>query len=309
MISCTDFIPAYSELFCYLEEHYGRQEIDNYWRTVFKPGGGSPLVNFLRAEGITGCFTYWSGTLNEEAADFSMYLNAKRGFFKIVMHRCPSKGRLLELQSQIGLAPYRDYCLHCDSYRAACEEVGLRYIYDFQNMDKAGCSILIYNPQVFDGRVIMDEDTKVMERSASDNEYFHPSFHASLNRSLNYVGQNYGLEGVRGVLTRYVKNVIQPLMGQVDLPAIEAKIQTDYLRDKAPDAVHTDLTENALTVTVNYCPGIRYLREHDIEVCQWFPYSTWCVMEELSRLADCKFEVLSYDQQTGASQYRFTKLS
>ena len=60
MISCTDFIPVYSELFCYLEEHYGRGEIDNYWHAMFKPGGGSPLVNFVQREGIKGCFAFCS---------------------------------------------------------------------------------------------------------------------------------------------------------------------------------------------------------------------------------------------------------
>lgn len=307
MISCTDFIPVYNALFCYLEEHYGRREIDNYWKTVFKPGGGSPLVNFLRAEGLAGCFTYWSGTLNEEAADFSMYLNEKRGFFKLVMHHCPSKGRLLELQQQIGLEPYRDYCLHCDSYRAACREVGLEYIYDFQNTDKAGCSLLIYDPKVFDGRVIMDEDTKVMERSAADNEYFHRSFHASLNRNLNYVGEHYGEAGVRGVLGRYVRSVLQPLMGQVDLASIRQRIQTDYLREHAADAVRTELEGDTLTVTAEYCPGVRYMTENGIAVTRWYPCSTWYVMEELAVLAGCRFEILSYDEDTGASQYRFTK--
>ena len=97
MISCTDFIPVYSELFRYLEAHYGREEVDRYWAAMFRPGAGIPLVDFVKKEGVRGCFTYWSGTLNEEAADFTMYLNEKRGFFQIVMHHCPSKGRLLEL--------------------------------------------------------------------------------------------------------------------------------------------------------------------------------------------------------------------
>ena len=126
MISCTDFIPAYSEMFRYLEDNYGRAEIDNYWRTMFKPGGGSPLVNFVEKEGIKGCFTYWKGTLNEEAAHFTMYLNEKRGFYHNVMHHCPSKGRLLALKDEIGIEPYHDYCLHCDMYRLAAEKCGLK---------------------------------------------------------------------------------------------------------------------------------------------------------------------------------------
>ena len=157
MISCTEFIAAYSELFGFLEETYGRDEVDRFWKYLFQPDGkGIPLINFVEKEGIRGCFSYWSGTLNEEAADFSMYLHEKRGFFKLVMHYCPSKGRLLKLEEEKGLKPYHDYCLHCDCYRSAVEKVGLRYIFDFSGTDHAACSMLIYDPKVFDGRVILD---------------------------------------------------------------------------------------------------------------------------------------------------------
>lgn len=308
MISCTDFIPAYSELFRYLEDNYGREEIDNYWRTMFKPGGGSPLVNFVTKEGIKGCFTYWKGTLNEEAAHFTMYLNEKRGFFKLVMHRCPSKGKLIDLRDQIGLVPYHDYCLHCDGYRAAVEQVGLEYIYDFTDMDKAGCSILIYDPKIFDGRVIMDEDTVIMDRNAADNEYFHPSFHFSLSRGVHYVGEHYGAQGVCGVMARYVDNVIKPLMGgQVDLEGIRGKILADYAKEKCPDAVEVTCTDEGLRVTVAYCPAVKYMTENDMWQSPWFRYTTQGVMERLAQHAGCTFVMDRYDEATGAAEYRFIK--
>jgi len=76
MISCTEFIPAYSELFTYLEDKHGRDEVDRFWEYLFKPDGkGIPLINHLKKNGIRGCYTYWSQSLNEEAADFTMYLN------------------------------------------------------------------------------------------------------------------------------------------------------------------------------------------------------------------------------------------
>ncbi|MBQ9974795.1 MAG: hypothetical protein IJP02_07555 [Oscillospiraceae bacterium] len=307
MISCTDFIPAYSEMFRYLEDNFGREEIDNYWRTMFKPGGGSPLVNFVTKEGIKGCFTYWKGTLNEEAAHFTMYLNEKRGFFKIVMHRCPSKGKLIDLRDQIGLEPYHDYCLHCDGYRAAVEQVGLEYIYDFTNMDNAGCSILIYDPKIFDGRVIMDEDTVIMDRNAADNEYFHPSFHFSLSRGMHYVGEHYGEKGVLGVMSRYVDHVVKPLMGEVTLEAIEQKILTDYAKEKCPDAVSTQLTADGLAVDVAYCPAIKYMTENDMWQSPWFRYTTQGVMARLAELAGCEFVMDHYDETTGAAKYRFIR--
>ena len=125
MISCTEFIPSYSELFTYLEAEHGRDEVDRFWNYLFQPDGkGIPLVGFIEREGIKGCWSYWKGTLNEEAADFTMYLNEKRGFYHNVMHHCPSKGRLLELKEEIGIEPYHDYCLHCDLYRLAAEKCG-----------------------------------------------------------------------------------------------------------------------------------------------------------------------------------------
>ena len=307
MISCTDFIPAYSEMFRYLEDNYGRAEIDNYWRTMFKPGGGSPLVNFVTKEGIRGCFTYWTGTLNEEAAHFTMYLNEKRGFFKLVMHRCPSKGKLIDLRDQIGLEPYHDYCLHCDGYRAAVEKVGLEYIYDFSDMDKAGCSILIYDPKVFDGRVIMDEDTLIMNRNAADNEYFHPSFHFSLSRGMHYVGEHYGEQGVRDVMARYVDNVVKPLMGEVTPENIAAKIRADYAKEKCADAVEVCHTADGLRVEVKYCPAIKYMTDNDMWQSPWFRYTTEGVMARLAELAGFTFVMDRYDAATGAAEYRFVK--
>ena len=74
MIPCTDFIPAYSEFFKYLEKHHGRGEVEAFWEKLFSPdGSGIPLVNFVEKSGIRGCYEYWAGSLNEEAADFTMY--------------------------------------------------------------------------------------------------------------------------------------------------------------------------------------------------------------------------------------------
>ena len=120
MISCTEFIPAYSELFTFLEDNYGRAEVSAFWKYLFQPDGkGIPLIGFVEREGIRGCFSYWSGTLSEEASDCTLQLNERGGWFKCTMHKCPSKGRLLALEKEIGIKPYHDYCLHCDSYRLA----------------------------------------------------------------------------------------------------------------------------------------------------------------------------------------------
>ena len=252
MISCTEFIPSYSELFSYLDEKYGRGEVEAFWRYLFEPKeDGIPLINYVKKEGIRGCFSYWSGTLNEEAASFTMYLNEKRGFFQIVMHKCPSKGRLLALKDEIGIEPYKHYCLHCDGYRAAVDKIGLKYLYNFTGTDHAACSLLIYDPAVFDGRVVIDEDTVVMDRDASDNEYFHRDFHSSMNMGIDYLGKKGGLSELRAYLDRYTENVYKRELSRIrenGLDAIKNIIVATYEKEKAVDVVSFEKTDASIYV-------------------------------------------------------------
>lgn len=313
MISCTEFIPSYSELFTWLEEHYGREEVNRFWKYLFEPDGkGIPLINYVEKEGIRGCFTYWAGSLNEEAADFTMYVNEKRGFFLIEMHQCPSKGRLLKLKEEIGIVPYHDYCLHCDSYRAAVEKVGLKYIYNFAGVDRAACSILIYDPKIFDGRVIVDGDTEVMDRKASENEYFHRDFHSSMNMGIHYVGEHYGMDGVRSYLTQYTDHVYKATMQDMKergLKALQEKILDTYKKEKAEDAVTAQLSadEAALQITVKYCPAVRHLKATGRSVSKWYRYTTEVVMEVLAKAGGIHFRMDFYDEETGAAAYCFYK--
>ena len=98
------------EAYQLVEQRGGVEAVEDFWRTLSKEF----LVNLrdlVAANGIRGCWLYWSRTLREEAADFTMELDEEAGTFKIMMHHCPSKGRLLEMSH---LEPYHDYCRHCD---------------------------------------------------------------------------------------------------------------------------------------------------------------------------------------------------
>ena len=140
MIPCTEFIPAYSELFKFLEAKGGKQAVVDFWCYLSDNFLGN-LKSLVEQNGIRGCWLYWSHTLNEEAADFTLELDEEAGEFKLIMHHCPSKGRLLEIEH---IEPYHDYCGHCDLlYRRVLEPLGYEYNYDMSNCDKATCSILI----------------------------------------------------------------------------------------------------------------------------------------------------------------------
>jgi len=311
MVSCTEFIPYYSELFAFLEDKHGRDEVEHFWEFLFQPAeDGIPLINFIKKEGIRGCWSYWAGSLNEEAADFTMYLNEKRGFFMTKMHRCPSKGRLLEQEKEIGVKPYRDYCLHCDGYRRAIEKIGLKYIFNFQGTDHAACSFLVYDDQVFDGRIIIDEDTLIMDRKAADNEYFHLDFHTGPNNGVEYLATNFGTEEVIEFLTRYTRNIhgrTLEAIGRDGLAAIEKAVREPYRKDKAEEVLRTDLTENMLTVQVEYCPAVKHLRTTGRTVSAWHRYNTEVVMKTYAEAGNFRFIVESYDEETGAAVYRFER--
>ncbi len=140
MIPCTDFIPAYSGLFRFLERRGGTEAVHDFWRHLSDSFLGN-LRSLVAEHGIRGCWLYWSHTLNEEAADFTMELDEDAGTFVIDMRKCPSKGRLLELSH---VEPYHDYCGHCDTlYRRVLEPLGYEYEIDLPAAGEARCRLTV----------------------------------------------------------------------------------------------------------------------------------------------------------------------
>ena len=143
MIPCTDFIPAYSELFRYLEAAAGPAAVVEFWEYL-SDRFLTNLRQLVDEHGIRGCWLYWSHTLNEEAADFTMELDEEAGEFRILMHQCPSKGRLLALPH---IEPYADYCGHCDVlYRRVLEPLGYECVCDLSQVDHARCTLTVRRP-------------------------------------------------------------------------------------------------------------------------------------------------------------------
>ena len=149
MISCAEFIPAYSEVFKYLEELGGEEAVVDFWHHL-----SDNFLNNLRElvgeHGIRGCWLYWSHTLNEEAADFTMELDEEAGEFRIIMQHCPSKGRLLEYDH---IEPYHDYCAHCDVlYRRVLAPLGYECTLDMSQCDQAKCAFIVRDKSKHQGQ-------------------------------------------------------------------------------------------------------------------------------------------------------------
>ncbi len=141
MISCTEFIPAYSEGFKFLEAIGGREEVDKFWSELSELYLTDSLLKLMQEKGLEGCFDYWSHSLNEEAADFTITLDNDKKEFRIDMHKCPSKGMLLDLKHMI---PYHSYCDHCEAlYRPIAEKAGYEYRSEVDG-DNAACKLIIF---------------------------------------------------------------------------------------------------------------------------------------------------------------------
>ena len=140
MISCTEFIPAYSEGFKFIEGLGGQSELEKFWSQLSDLYLKDSLQKLITEKGLAGCYEYWSHSLNEEAADFTMILDEDKGEFSIDMHKCPSKGMLLQLKH---MTPYHSYCDHCPAlYKPIAE--GLGYIYTSEiDCDNASCKLTI----------------------------------------------------------------------------------------------------------------------------------------------------------------------
>ncbi len=139
MISCTEFIPAYSELFKFLERQGGPEAVEDFWKYLSDRFLGN-LQSAVEENGLRGCWIYWNHTLNEEAADFTMTLDEDEGVLTIEMHHCPSMGKLLQTEH---IAPYPKYCQHCDVlYRRVLEPLGFTYEVDLSRAPtEARCAL------------------------------------------------------------------------------------------------------------------------------------------------------------------------
>lgn len=138
MISCTEFIMAYSELFAFIEERHGRAELDRFWEELADEFLYN-LRDLVAAKGLAGMHEYWTHTLTEEGADQTMTLTD--GEFKLEMHHCPSTAILRRNRH---LAPYKDYCDHCKAlYRRIIDPFGFQCEVTVHDAEHGRCTLRV----------------------------------------------------------------------------------------------------------------------------------------------------------------------
>lgn len=137
MISCTEFILAYNELFKFLHKKYGKKAVIEFWEYI----SDKFLTNLdflVKEKGIAGMEEYWTHTLTEEGADYQMH--AGPDHFEISMKKCPSVGIL----NKSKVEKYPDYCEHCEIlYKRVIEKYGFEYKIKYIDKEKGICRLSV----------------------------------------------------------------------------------------------------------------------------------------------------------------------
>jgi hypothetical protein len=137
MISCTEFIPAYSLLFEYLDRKNGHDEVVRYWNYISDNSISNGLGKLVEEKGLAGCWEYYNEAHTSEAADVTLTLDEEARIMTINMHFCPSKGKLINLPH---MKPYYDYCGHCMIiYKKVLNRYEIDEVRDHTHIDEARC--------------------------------------------------------------------------------------------------------------------------------------------------------------------------
>ena len=323
MISCTEFIPLYSEFFKYLEKRGGHDAVVEYWRYISDTFIGdvtNPTSLAYKCErfgGFEGALAYWGHTLTEEACDLFDMVDKNARVRYMHMRHCPSRGMLNSLQH---IEPYYDYCSHCDLiYSRVLEKYGVVYERDKSGIEHAECRDIVYekgNPPAFDFRTVKDEELKaragedgvsLIDMKSEDNKYLHRDFHTSMDNALQYCADRFGVDALEGFLREYVRGFYAPVIKEIrenGLEALKAWIEETYRKEEASSLMSAEISPNKLVVTVERCPAIAYMRSlgHAPGAC--FIEETRTVYDEIAKQCGYRFH-LEYYNQDGGTKFEF----
>ena len=316
MISCTEFIPLYSEFFKFLEKRGGHDAVVKYWEHISdmsigdKTNPNSLAYKCEQLGGFEGAIAYWGHTLTEEACDLFDMVDKKARVRYMHMRHCPSRGMLNQLKH---VEPYYDYCSHCDLiYSRVLEKYGVVYERDKSGIDHAECRDVVYekgNPPPFDFRTVTDEELKakegvtIIDMKAEDNKYLHRDFHLSGDLALKYCGDRFGSDAVIAFITDYVKYYYAPVVEKIKsggLSVIEEWIKGVYEVEEASELLHTELSENSLTVTIDKSPVIEYMHSLNQKPSEYYIEQTRTLYKAIAEECNFKFALERYNEDGGA---------
>lgn len=141
MISCTEFIWTYNDLFRFIEERDGEPKVIAFWEGIAE-NFLTNLREYVAAEGLQGMHRYWTHTLGEEGG--LHHLTLYDDMFVLDMHDCPS-AKLVHHSGRV--VPYEKYCEHCRVlYPPLLREFGYEVDYDIISCSRGMCRMTVRKP-------------------------------------------------------------------------------------------------------------------------------------------------------------------
>jgi len=131
-----------------------------------------------------------------------------------------------------------------------------------------------------------------------------------MDQGLAYLGMKYGDDAVNEYLGKFARLFYAPLIknaGERGLPEIRKHISETYAAEEVPENVVFHEIENELKVTITACPAVLHMRNVGYEPSKWYIKTTSIINKAIACEAGFGFEMLSYDEKTGAAEYRFFK--
>jgi hypothetical protein len=148
----------------------------------------------------------------------------------------------------------------------------------------------------------------VLRTTAEDYKYLHPGFHRSMALGASFVMNHYSMDGLKEYLTQFTRAFHVPLLKAIQekgLSAIAEYMQWLYDIEEAPDALKMEQTDKDLLITIHYCPAVKFLKNEDFPLDESFACCTSMVYDALAEASGLGFEMIRYDHDTGAAQFRF----
>ena len=316
MISCTEFIPMYSEFFKFLEKKGGGYDaVLKYWYHISDTSLGDltnphSMASFCeKYGGYDGAKKYWGHTTSEEACDTYSVEDPKNRYSYSEMRYCPSRAMLNSLEH---IEPYENYCEHCKIiYSRVLEKYGVVYERDHSRVSEARCSSVLYEKgnkptgnytEPGEGRI-------VNEMKRDGKKYLHRDFHLLGDNALKYCGDVFGDDAVIEFLTDYAKTFFAPQIDEIKkhgMIVLKDWLDRLYRVEEASEVLHTVLVGDVLTVTIDKSPVIEYMRSLNQEPSKYYIEETRTLYKAIADECGLDFK-LEYYNEDGAAKFVFKK--
>lgn len=321
MISCTEFIPLYSEFFKYLHSRGGYDAVLAYWYHISDTSIGDPTnphsmvycIEKRIREGhphaaFQGALDYWRHTGTEEALDSRSVVDSKHPYNYSELLYCPSRGMLNDLEH---ISPYENYCEHCKViYNRVLDKYGISFVRDHSKVHLAQCSSLLYethNPPPADYKE--EKEGRVVSRLVREGaKYLHRDFHLLGDNAICYCADQFGAEAAVDFLRNFARYYFAPVIEkakQEGLVALKEWLEKLYLVEEAEHLLHTELKDNVLSVSIDYCPVIAYARTLNQELSPYYIEQTRTLYDEIAKCAGFTFTLEEYTKD-GKAQFTFS---